>query len=186
MKVVRFYHRETGLFHRTRVILSDDAAVALNTPANHIAIDDSREPPIDPLSQRMDVSTDAYEQLAQAIAAVGKGPNLGGGAIDHQKWNAERQAEIDQLRAKVIVDHQPPQPSPDHVWDSASRRWRLNQAAQQCQARQVAARRQIAALELSQARPMRELVRDPTNAEARKRLDAIEEQIAESRSALGG
>lgn len=44
---------------------------------------------------------------------------------------------------------------------------------------------QIAVLEQSQARPLRELVRDPANAEARRRLDEIDAQIAALRTSLG-
>lgn len=42
----------------------------------------------------------------------------------------------------------------------------------------------IVALERAQARPVRELLIDPTNPEARRRLTAIEDEIAELRAAL--
>lgn len=42
----------------------------------------------------------------------------------------------------------------------------------------------IESLERQQLRPMRELTRDPQNAEARRRLDQIDSEIAELRNAL--
>jgi hypothetical protein len=39
MRTVSFYHRDTGLLNGSHVIASDDNAVALNTPPDHIAID---------------------------------------------------------------------------------------------------------------------------------------------------
>jgi hypothetical protein len=81
------------------------------------------------------------------------------------------------LATGEVVDYQPPQPSSDHEWHAGARRWQLTQTASERLAKRRAALAQIAALELSQARPLRELLRDPTNADARKRLDAIEEQI---------
>lgn len=57
-------------------------------------------------------------------------------------------------------------------------------AAEQRALRRLHARRRIAQLELAQQRPMRELVRDPNNAEARRRLDRIEAEIAAQRDDL--
>lgn len=47
------------------------------------------------------------------------------------------------------------------------------------------AKRRIAALEAQGVRPMRELLADPSNAEARQRVEAIEAEIAELRKVLG-
>ena len=48
-----FYHKETGLLHSNHLTVSDEAAIALNTPPDHIAIDGHH----DPLSKRVDVAT---------------------------------------------------------------------------------------------------------------------------------
>lgn len=53
MRTVGFYHKQTGLLNGDSLITSDDAAVALNTPVDHIAIDGSH----DHLSMRVDIST---------------------------------------------------------------------------------------------------------------------------------
>jgi hypothetical protein len=50
--------------------------------------------------------------------------------------------------------------------------------AEQKTAREQQARHRIAELELAQHRPMRELVIDPSNAEAKRRLQEIEGEIA--------
>jgi hypothetical protein len=89
------------------------------------------------------------------------------------------------VKTGQLVDWQPPQPSPDHEWNAETRRWQLSQAIQERRARRQVALARIMALEASQARPLRELARDPTNAEARKRIDAIEEQIVALRGSLG-
>lgn len=50
--------------------------------------------------------------------------------------------------------------------------------------RRSATLQQIAEAEQRQQRPMRELVRDPANVEARRRLDEIEAEIAKLRTSL--
>jgi hypothetical protein len=54
MRVVSFYHRESGLFHPRHLMAADPKLIALNTPADHIAIDGDH---YDRLSQRIDVKT---------------------------------------------------------------------------------------------------------------------------------
>lgn len=83
-----------------------------------------------------------------------------------------------------VMDWQPPQPSPDHEWDASKRRWRTSEQAEQRHQRAAAALLGIRDLEASQLRPMRELAIDPSNAEARKRLEAIEAEIASLRGDL--
>lgn len=51
--------------------------------------------------------------------------------------------------------------------------------------RTAAARGEIRALEESQARPLRELHLDPSNAEARRKLEAIDAKIAAIRGRIG-
>jgi hypothetical protein len=54
MKVVSFYHRETGMFNGRHLMVSDPALIPLNTPPDHIAIDGDH---YDHLTQRVDVAT---------------------------------------------------------------------------------------------------------------------------------
>jgi hypothetical protein len=53
MKQVRFFHKDTGIFLAREFFTSNDAAVASNTPADHVTF----ERKIDHLSQCMDVAT---------------------------------------------------------------------------------------------------------------------------------
>lgn len=39
MKRVSFYHRDTGILHPCRLIVTDDSQIALNTPPDHVAIE---------------------------------------------------------------------------------------------------------------------------------------------------
>lgn len=78
MKAVSFYHKLTGALLPHHCNFSEDAAVALNTPPDHVAIEGHH----DHLSKRVDVET------------------------------------------REVVDHQPPQPALDHVWDDATKRWK--------------------------------------------------------------
>jgi hypothetical protein len=133
---VSFYHRETGLFNGNHLIASDDAAVKLNTPLDHIAIDGH----YDHLSKKVDVESGQ------------------------------------------VVDYQPAPPSAEHEWNTSTRRWQLRAAVAECQQRHAAALARIAALEAAQHRPMRELAVNSQSVEARKRLEAIESEIASLRA----
>jgi hypothetical protein len=54
MKVVSFYHRDTGMFNGRHLMVSDPAMIPLNTPPDHVAIEGDH---YDPLTQRVDVGT---------------------------------------------------------------------------------------------------------------------------------
>lgn len=88
------------------------------------------------------------------------------------------------IERNQIVDYQPPSPSVDHEWDATSKRWALSVAAKEREEVRANASVRIRMLEEAQHRPMRELALDPSNAEARKKLDAIESEIASLRGAL--
>lgn len=142
MRHVTFYHAQTGRLNGLSLIVSDDEAIALNTPADHVAIDHPQEHQLDHLCQQVDVATGQ------------------------------------------VVDYQPPQPNADHEWDAETKRWKLNAVVAAKQAQSASALAQIRALEGAQLRPHRELALDPSNAEARKRLESIEGQIAALRFVL--
>lgn len=60
MRVVSFYHKETGKLHSNKLMASDDSMVDMNTPIDHVAIDGHH----DHLSNRVDVTTgEIKEQL---------------------------------------------------------------------------------------------------------------------------
>lgn len=53
MKTASFCNRETGIFNGTLFLASDDEALALNTPAAHIAVEGHH----DHLTKRFDIET---------------------------------------------------------------------------------------------------------------------------------
>jgi hypothetical protein len=82
----------------------------------------------------------------------------------------------------ALLDYQPAQPSPQHVWDQVSRRWRLSATTEATNQVRAHALTQIAALEASQGRALREQAIG--TAGAVDRLRAIDAQIAALRSSL--
>jgi hypothetical protein len=84
----------------------------------------------------------------------------------------------------AVVEHQPPAPSTDHAWNDETKRWALKPEIAVAQARRAAALTQIATLEASQQRAMRELLIDLNDATAKQRLLDIDEQIGALRSGL--
>lgn len=158
MKTVSFYHRETGLLNGQMLIASDDEAVALNTPPDHAAIDGHH----DPLTKRVDVDVHKRQMALNA-------------EILTQEDKQRRQAELDALQAKVLVDYQPPAPSADHEWNVDAKRWQLSAAATDRVNRQAAAVARIAELVGSQHQHVRDLLLG--NLAARPRLQAIADEI---------
>jgi hypothetical protein len=79
-----------------------------------------------------------------------------------------------------VVDYQPPQPSADHEWDAAMKRWQLSAVAQAKLAAKASAVARIAELEASQHAVVRELLLG--SKDARERLQEIHDNI----KALGG
>ncbi|MDO9011327.1 MAG: hypothetical protein Q7U78_05905 [Gallionella sp.] len=80
------------------------------------------------------------------------------------------------LTAQIV-----PQPSVHHDWSGAG--WTLNAAKQQA-ANNADLIAQIAATEAQQVRPVRELIVNPANAFAAKKLAALDAQIAALRAQL--
>jgi hypothetical protein len=77
------------------------------------------------------------------------------------------------LETGELVDHQPPQPSHEHDWDHASKRWYLCPSAQNTIDRRMAAQARIAVLEASQHRFVREhCLGKPSAVERLREIDA--------------
>lgn len=89
--------------------------------------------------------------------------------------------KIDLATGKVI-DYQPPQPSPDYIWDATVKRWQMDPAVLASQAKKAAAQRTINSLEASQARIIREYILG--DATAKKRLQDLDTDIAGLRKQL--
>jgi len=88
---------------------------------------------------------------------------------------------VDVATGKVI-DHIPPQPSPDHEWNSLIRRWQIKpEIAARQQARKTALAR-ITELELKALRALREHALGKQG--AHERLSAIDAEISQLRDLL--
>jgi hypothetical protein len=138
MKVIWFYHKDTGLFHGRHLMTDDPNLVAPNTPSDHIAIEGDH---FDALSQRIDVATG------------------------------------------MVIDRLPPQPSPEHEWNTGARRWQLKPDVLAIQNARQNALERIRILELKALRALREHALG--QAAAIERLKTIEDEIAQLRTVLG-
>ncbi len=99
------------------------------------------------------------------------------GAVDPESQRID-------LATGALVDWQPDQPSSEHEWDPAARRWELTRDAAKREARRIDAEREIERLERQQLRAMREVALDGGNEDAKTRLRAIDDEIAALRPAL--
>ncbi len=203
MRNFSFYEAGTGLFIG-RTYKTDDAdelrrtsAIAAHTPAGCKAL----EGLFDHLSQRVDLTAVARideqrQKIKESMQALAKDhPHAafdGCRCETAQACEASRKTHKD-LRAQlaslqdagsIVVDYQPPAPSADHEWNAETKRWEISAAVQERQQRRQGALQSIAALEARQLRPVRELLRNPSDIAARARLDSIEEQIAALREQL--
>jgi hypothetical protein len=138
MRVIWFYHKDTGLFHGRNLMTDNRDLIAPNTPRDHIAIEGDN---FDLLSQRVDVATG------------------------------------------LVVDRLPPQPSPDHEWNTAIRRWQLKPEVVAIEDARRNALERIRFLELKALRALREHALG--QAAAIDRLKTIDDEIAQLRTVLG-
>lgn len=97
------------------------------------------------------------------------------GAHDRENYRVD-------LASGEVIDYQPPQPSADHEWDAAAKRWQLNAIAAAAQVAKEVALTRIQALEASQHRAVREAALG--DAAAIIRLRTIDQQIAALRKQL--
>lgn len=170
MKSASFYDKETGLFNGTLFVGSDDAAIALNIPEGHAAIEGHH----DHMCKRVNVEAHSRHLALRAAFEVERITSVF--QDSPLEVRQKRQAEIDSAAAAVLIDYQPPAPSTDHEWDSTSKRWNLSAAAQaKAQGRQAAQAR-IAELTASQHQHVRELLLGSLS--ARPRLQSIQDEIA--------
>jgi hypothetical protein len=86
------------------------------------------------------------------------------------------------IASGAMVDYQPPQPSSDHEWNAATKRWRLKSAATARQQADAQARSRIADLIGEQHDHVRAFALDPTDTAARMQLLRIDAEIAQLRA----
>ena len=116
------------------------------------------------------------EHKRHALAGIPTGCAVKAGRFDHLSHRVDIAAD-----GHPVIDWRPEQPSPDHEWDGAAKRWNLSAAAADRQQRHADALARIAALEAAQARPLRELALTPGDPTALGRLREIEAEIASLR-----
>lgn len=109
---------------------------------------------------------------------------FGNPALHETEGFAAMEGHHDHLSRKVdpatgeVLDHQPPQPSADHEWDGTAKRWVPNAAARDHQAALLAAQARIATLAAPERAAMRRLILDPSDADARRALTTIDDELA--------
>jgi hypothetical protein len=138
MRVIWFYHNDTGLFDGRNLMTDSPDLIAPNTPRDYVAIEGDN---FDLLSRRVDVATG------------------------------------------LVVDRLPPQPSPDHEWNTAIRRWQLKPEVVALEDARRNAPERIRFLELKALRALREHALG--QAAAIERLKTIDDEIAQVRTVLG-
>jgi hypothetical protein len=99
------------------------------------------------------------------------------GRFDH----LSQRVDID---TQTIVDYQPPQPSTEHEWNAATKRWQLTIEAEAIDIADAQARAEIQDLETRSLRAIREVILSPKDQDAIMRLDGLERQIADQRAKL--
>jgi len=83
-----------------------------------------------------------------------------------------------------IVAYRPPQPSNDHEWNAESLRWELPAGVRARKYAHMSAIAQMAALELTSLRPLREIALGINVDAARNKLEEINAQIITLRKDL--
>jgi hypothetical protein len=129
--------------------------------------------------------------------------DLGKMNAEHEAHSASHRARVDTMRTDfvplgtnsefteppeplflptsgVVVDYQPPAPSPDHEWSIETKRWKLSAVAQQRKADQATARARIAELERDvQPQLLRAVALGQDG--AKEKLAALDSEIARLR-----
>ena len=109
---------------------------------------------------------------SDALAATPLGHKIIEGELDFLSQRVD-------LATGTVVDYMPAQPSAEHKWDEYIKRWVLNQAATDQRDAERSAKARIQVLENQERGLLRRLVLDPTDADARTSLAAIDAEIAE-------
>jgi hypothetical protein len=97
----------------------------------------------------------------------------------HNKQN--KKVDLNTLN---VVDYQPPQPSPDYVWNATTKRWEEKASVVSVREQVRSLREQIQDLQQQSLDPMRELILDSTKVAKRARLTQIDNDIATLRAQI--
>lgn len=88
-----------------------------------------------------------------------------------------QKVDLSDKEKPAIVDHQPPQPSAEHEWDGKTKRWVPNAAMRAHHEARLAAQTRIADLVAPERALIRRLLLDPSDADARRALTAIDDEL---------
>jgi len=119
------------------------------------------------------VSKGSAKRIVRANTPEGHRPYIG--PVDHLSQRVE-------VETGNLVAYQPPAPDADHEWNG--KRWVKRAEVVERERRRAQILARIGELEARQARPMRELMLDPTNEEERRRLAEIRAQITAARAEI--
>lgn len=106
--------------------------------------------------------------------------------------HAATEGRHDHLSSKVdistgaVIDHQPPRPSQDHEWNANAKRWCLTATAQAREAAIAISRARRAVLIELQHDDVRRVALNPQDTQARKALQAIEDEMSAINAELAG
>jgi hypothetical protein len=151
-----FYKKTTGAFTGFGYAGTIEL-LPINTPEDCDAIEGT----FDHLSQRVDLSALRMIEELDPVADADK---------------------IAELRSRVVYDYQPPQPDDNHEWDIDVKRWQLKPEIAARQRDIEHAKSEIAILEASQLRALREFAIGAEG--AAQRLKDIDDQIAIQRQII--
>lgn len=182
MKHYRYYDELTGLFYPALIKATDPRDAQAGIPAGHHIIEGA----FDHLSQKVDVGKASAEKEAHKAANRDivesrreKFASLNHGAIVF----IEPPEPFFMPTPDVVVDYQPPQPSPEHEWNAEARRWVLSATAGQRQEARVAALARIEHLEREvQPSLLRAVALGQEG--AREKLSALDAEVAQLRTAI--
>jgi hypothetical protein len=179
MKIWSFYDPETGAISGRRVTSTSTDIVDIknNTPEGLKPIEGS----YDHLSQRVDLARLERDHAAALDAHRARVEAERAAWVPGEPSFQEPRFEFI-AAAQHVVDWKPPQPSPDHEWNSERRRWQLSAAAAEREQRRRDALERIQALEASQPRALREAMLG--DADGRARLAVLDQEIAQLRKLL--
>lgn len=182
MKMYQFFHQDTGTFADLIITATDERSLPDNVPADHVAFNHPNNAAVDHLSQKIDVSQlklarDAHLAAHTARVLELHGQHMTSPPIVGHAFTAPPIPLFVFKDHTALIDYLPLQLSPDHEWNTATKRWVLGAVAQaKIEAIRAAAVRRIE-LVTEQHDWTRRLALDPESKTARAALELIDDEL---------